>query len=190
MHALTLEVDAVLVDAVCDLLGDDHEALSVSIEDADAGTPAERPVFDEPGGAGSGGWRRARISALFADEAAATAAAAALAASDVGRGTRIEAIAPVDERDWVRLTQAQFGPTELDLQLRRRGITTIVLGGIATNFGVESTARLAWELGYAVVLAEDACAGVSAELHEMAVLHIFPRIARVSQSAAIGFASN
>ena len=114
MHALRLEVDAALVDAVCDLLGDDHAALSVSIEDADAGTPAERPVFDEPGVAGGGGWRRARVSALFADEAAATAAAAALAAGDAGRGTRIEAIAPVDERDWVRLTQAQFGPTELE----------------------------------------------------------------------------
>jgi ribosomal protein L11 methyltransferase len=114
MHALTLEVDAALVDAVSDLLGEDHEALSVSIEDADAGTPAERAVFDEPGVGGGGGWRRARVSALFNDEAAATAAAAALAAGDAGRGTRIEAIAAVDERDWVRLTQAQFGPTELD----------------------------------------------------------------------------
>ena len=113
MHALTLEVDAASVDAVSDLLSDEHEALSVSIEDADAGTAAERPVFDEPGVAQSGAWRRARVSALFADEAAATAAAAALAAGDTGRAARIVAIAPVDERDWVRLTQAQFGPTEI-----------------------------------------------------------------------------
>ena len=113
MHALTLRVDAASVDAVSDLLSDEHDALSVSIEDADAGTAAEQPVFDEPGVARSASWRHARISALFADEAAATAAAAALGASDAGREARIEAIAPVDERDWVRLTQAQFGPTEV-----------------------------------------------------------------------------
>ncbi len=114
MHALTVLVGAASVDAVSDLLSDDHGALSVSIEDADAGSPDEQPVFDEPGIAQSGGWRRARLSALFGDEAAATAAAAALAASDLGRDARIEAIAAVDERDWVRLTQAQFGPTEIE----------------------------------------------------------------------------
>jgi len=113
MHALTLRVGAAAVDAVSDLLSDDFAALSVSIEDADAGTPAEQPVFDEPGVAPSAGWRHARVSALFADEAAATAAATALAASDAGRDARIEAIVVVDERDWVRLTQAQFGPTEV-----------------------------------------------------------------------------
>jgi ribosomal protein L11 methyltransferase len=113
MHALTLRVDAASVDAACDLLCDELDALSVSIEDADAGTPAEQPVFDEPGAAPGAGWRHARISALFADEAAATAAATALAGSEFGRDARIEAIAPVDERDWVRLTQAQFGPAEI-----------------------------------------------------------------------------
>jgi len=114
MHALTVLVGAASVDAVSDLLSDDHGALSVSIEDADAGSPDEQPVFDEPGIARSSGWRRARLSALFGDEAAATAAAAALAAGDLGRDVRIEAIAAVDERDWVRLTQAQFGPTEIE----------------------------------------------------------------------------
>jgi len=114
MHALTVLVAAASADAVSDLLSDDHGALSVSIEDADAGSPDEQPVFDEPGVDRSGGWRRARLGVLFADEAAATAAAAALAASDVGREARIEAIVPVDERDWVRLTQAQFGPTEIE----------------------------------------------------------------------------
>jgi nicotinamidase-related amidase len=83
-----------------------------------------------------------------------------------------------------------FYGTELDLQLRRRGIETIVLGGVATNFGVESTARQAWEHGYAVVLAEDACATHSQELHEMAVRYIFPRISRVVQSAEIAFAQS
>lgn len=88
----------------------------------------------------------------------------------------------------ITITKRQWGAfygTELDLQLRRRGVSTIVLGGIATNFGVELTAREAWEHGYDVVLAEDACASVSVELHEAALQHIFPRIARVVQSPDI-----
>ncbi len=114
MYALTVLVAAEAVDAASDLLGDGHDALSVSIEDADAGSPAEQPVFDEPGTGGSRTWRRARLSALFDDEAAATAAAAALAAGVAGHAAQIETIAPVDDRDWVRLTQAQFGPTEIE----------------------------------------------------------------------------
>jgi len=114
MHALTVLVEAASVDAVSDLLADEHDALSVSIEDADAGSADEQPVFDEPGIDRSTAWRRARLTALFGDEAAATSAAAALAASSAGGDARIEAIAPVDERDWVRLTQAQFGPTEIE----------------------------------------------------------------------------
>jgi nicotinamidase-related amidase len=84
---------------------------------------------------------------------------------------------------------AFFG-TELDLQLRRRGIKTVVVGGIATNFGVDSTARQAWERGYAVVIPEDACSSVSAELHQMAIEAIFPRISRVTKCAEIGFAAS
>lgn len=75
--------------------------------------------------------------------------------------------------------------TELDLQLRRRGIRTVVLGGIATNFGVESTARQAWEHGYDVVLLEDLCTSVSADLHEMSILHVLPRIARVRRVGSL-----
>jgi nicotinamidase-related amidase len=86
----------------------------------------------------------------------------------------------ITKRNW----NAFFG-TDLDLQLRRRGIKTVVLGGIATNFGVESTARTAYEQNYALVIAEDCCASASAELHDMAVKSIFPRIARVRQSADI-----
>jgi nicotinamidase-related amidase len=86
----------------------------------------------------------------------------------------------VRKRQW-----GAFHGTELDLQLRRRGIDTIALGGIATNFGVESTARAAWEHGYAVVIVEDACASLSADAHAFAIERIFPRIARVRQSADI-----
>jgi nicotinamidase-related amidase len=93
----------------------------------------------------------------------------------------------------ILITKRQWGAfygTELDLQLRRRGVKTIVLGGVATNFGVESTARQAWEQGYDVIIAEDACTSMSAELHEMAVRHIFPRIARVMASTAISLAAD
>jgi nicotinamidase-related amidase len=80
-----------------------------------------------------------------------------------------------------------FYGTDLDLQLRRRGIETIVLAGISTNFGVESTARNAWELGYAIEIAEDICAGPSTEAHEFAFKTIFPRLSRVINSTGIDF---
>jgi nicotinamidase-related amidase len=86
-----------------------------------------------------------------------------------------------DERD-VHITKHQWGAfygTELDLQLRRRGARTIVLAGIATNFGVESTARDAYERGYALVLVEDAMAGLTADAHAFACTTIFPRLGRV-----------
>ncbi|MEP7303331.1 MAG: 50S ribosomal protein L11 methyltransferase [Caldimonas sp.] len=114
MHALTVRVAAGSVDAVSDLFSEAHAALSVAIEDADAGSAAERPVFDEPGSGDVARWQQARLTALFGDEVAATGAAAALAAGPLGDGARIEAIALVDDRDWVRLTQAQFGPTEIE----------------------------------------------------------------------------
>jgi nicotinamidase-related amidase len=88
----------------------------------------------------------------------------------------------------VTITKRQWGAfygTELDLQLRRRGITTIVLGGIATNFGVESTAREAWQHNYAVVIAEDACTSMGPDLHRFAIEKILPRIARVRSTAEI-----
>ena len=80
-----------------------------------------------------------------------------------------------------------FTGTDLDLQLRRRGVKTVVIGGIATNMGVESTARSAWELSYDVVIAADVCAGRSTELHEFAMQNIFPRIARVTGAEGIDF---
>jgi nicotinamidase-related amidase len=72
-----------------------------------------------------------------------------------------------------------FYGTDLELQLRRRGVTTIVLGGISTNFGVESTARAAHEHAYNVIFVEDAMASFTAADHVFAVERIFPRIGRV-----------
>jgi nicotinamidase-related amidase len=63
--------------------------------------------------------------------------------------------------------------------LGRRGIRTILLGGVATNFGVESTARAAFDRSYEVIFVEDAMSSLSAEAHGFAVQHIFPRMGRV-----------
>jgi nicotinamidase-related amidase len=88
----------------------------------------------------------------------------------------------------LRITKRQWGAfygTELDLQLRRRGVKWIVLGGIATNIGVESTARAALEHGYNQVLVEDAMASLSAEMHGFAVKNIFPMIGLVRSTAEV-----
>jgi nicotinamidase-related amidase len=88
----------------------------------------------------------------------------------------------------IRITKRQWGAfygTELDLQLRRRGVHTVVLGGIATNIGVESTARQAHEHGYSLLIVEDATSGLSAEMHAFAFAHIFPRLSRVVTTSDI-----
>jgi nicotinamidase-related amidase len=86
------------------------------------------------------------------------------------------------------ITKRQWGAfygTELDLQLRRRGINTIILCGITTNIGVESTARDAFERGYHQVFAEDATSARTAEEHEFVMRTTFPRIGRVRSTAEI-----
>ncbi|MBW8845147.1 MAG: hydrolase [Burkholderiales bacterium] len=81
-----------------------------------------------------------------------------------------------------------FHGTELDLQLRRRGITTLVLGGIVTQIGVEGTARAAWELGYQLWIAEDLCSAVLAEPHEASFKFVMPRLGHVRPAAEIRLA--
>ena len=86
------------------------------------------------------------------------------------------------------ITKRQWGAfygTELDLELRRRGLTTIILCGISTNIGVESTARFAYEYGYQQVFAEDAMTCMSAEEHQATVSKIFPRIGLVRTTEEI-----
>jgi nicotinamidase-related amidase len=78
-----------------------------------------------------------------------------------------------------------FYGTDLDLQLRRRGLTTIILCGIATEFGVESTARDAHERGYELIFAEDAMTGQSSESHQNSTMRIFPRLGRVRSTEEI-----
>ena len=99
------------VEAVSDALIDELEALSVSVEDADAGTAAEQALFGEPGmPAPQAGWQRSVLRALFADEVLATEAATALLAQDWAKDLHVQSIQAVPEQDWVRLTQSQFAP--------------------------------------------------------------------------------
>ncbi len=91
------------------------EALSLSVEDADADTEAERALFGEPGlPPPAQSWSRSRVVALFAAEDAAREAARLLALQDFwDGGCEVAAIAPVPEQDWVRLTQSQFEPVPI-----------------------------------------------------------------------------
>ncbi len=86
----------------------------------------------------------------------------------------------VRKRQW-----GAFYGTDLDLQLRRRRITTIILCGISTNFGVESTARDAYERGYQQVFVEDACSARAADDHAFVFRAVFPRIGRVRQAEEV-----
>jgi nicotinamidase-related amidase len=88
----------------------------------------------------------------------------------------------------ILITKRQWGAfygTELDLQLRRRGVDTIILCGISTSIGVESTARDAYERGYSQVFVEDAMAARDPEEHRHTVLSLFPRIGRVRSTAEV-----
>jgi nicotinamidase-related amidase len=86
----------------------------------------------------------------------------------------------VTKRNW-----GAFHGTELDVVLRRRGVTQIVLTGIATSIGVESTARAAYEHGYHVTLATDAMTDMSAASHRHSIEVIFPRLGETATTAEI-----
>ncbi|MEU6549425.1 hydrolase [Streptomyces sp. NPDC046915] len=88
----------------------------------------------------------------------------------------------------IRVTKhnwSAFHGTDLDVQLRRRGITQIVLTGIATSIGVESTARDAYAHGYHVTLATDAMADSDPEAHRGSVERIFPRLGESGTTAEV-----
>ena len=113
MFELRLTCAEAAVEPISDAL-EALDALSVSVEDADVGTGAEQALFGEPGlPPPAPGWSRTTVLALFPHEAAAREAAALLAAQDFFAGAAIQAIAPVPEQDWVRLTQSQFEPVAI-----------------------------------------------------------------------------
>lgn len=82
-------------------------------------------------------------------------------------------------------TWGAFHGTGLDMELRRRGVTQVVLAGIATSIGVESTARAAHEHGYHVAVATDAVTDMDADAHRHAVEKVFPRLGETGTSEEV-----
>ncbi len=113
MFELSLICPQNRVETLSDAL-DALDALSVSVEDADARTDAEQALFGEPGMAPpKDGWQRSRIAALYASEALAKDALTILTAQDFFADCKILALQAVPEQDWVRLTQSQFTPVDI-----------------------------------------------------------------------------
>ena len=113
MFELILLVPESGVEVVSDAL-DALDALSVSVEDADAHTDHEQALFGEPDmPPPKAGWNRSRVASLFATEARASEAAELLKAQDFFADCTVVAIQNVPDQDWVRLTQSQFAPVEI-----------------------------------------------------------------------------
>ncbi|MET7701220.1 MULTISPECIES: isochorismatase family protein [unclassified Streptomyces] len=96
-------------------------------------------------------------------------------------------LAAAGDIEIVKRTIGGFQGTGLDERLRERGVTTLVFGGIATNLGVESTARAAGDLGYDLVFVQDAMAAFTAAEHDASVRLDFPRLGTVVTAAEVHF---
>jgi len=117
LFELAMTAPQALVEPVSEALMEELEALSVSVEDADADTEAEHALFGEPGmPPPCAGWDRSAIKALFADEALAQQALTLLLAQDWTAGLHPQGLTEMAEQDWVRLTQSQFAPVPVTEQ--------------------------------------------------------------------------
>ena len=165
MFELSLMCPEDRIEEVSDAL-DALDALSISVEDADAQTDAEQALFGEPGmPPPKDGWQRSRVVALFPEEAAAQEAQQLLAVQDFFAGCEVLGIAPVAEQDWVRLTQSQFAPVDITPdfwivptwhELPAQAVRSIRLDpGLAFGTGTHPTTRmcLRWLAGHAALLA-------------------------------------
>jgi len=113
MVELRLMCPEARVETLCEAL-DALDALSVSVEDADAQTDAEQALFGEPGmPPPKEGWQRSRVVALFASQETAQETGKLLALQDFFQDCELLGIQTVDEQDWVRLTQSQFAPVDI-----------------------------------------------------------------------------
>lgn len=113
MYELVLNVPEAVIEHVSDAL-ETLDALSVSVEDADAETPQERPLFGEPGMlVSTEGWIRSTVKALYMQRVQAEDAARLLSAQDFFGDCAIQGIQVVPDLDWVSLTQSQFDPVEI-----------------------------------------------------------------------------
>ncbi len=152
MFELSLMCPEDRIEAVSDAL-DALDALSVSVEDADAQTDAEQALFGEPGmPPPKDGWQRSRVVALFPTQAAAEEAQQLLAVQDFFEGCQVLGIANVPEQDWVRLTQSQFAPVDITpdfwivptwQELPAQAVRSIRLDpGLAFGTGTHPTTRM------------------------------------------------
>jgi len=152
MFELSLMVPEDRVEAVSDAL-DALDALSISVEDADAQTDAEQALFGEPGmPPPKDGWQRSRVVALFPSDEAAREAQQLLAVQDFFAGCEVLGIAQVAEQDWVRLTQSQFAPVDITPdfwivptwhELPAQAVRSIRLDpGLAFGTGTHPTTRM------------------------------------------------
>jgi len=88
----------------------------------------------------------------------------------------------------VLITKQRVGAflgTKLDEELKARGVTQVVMVGVATGSGVESTARSAFDLGYNVVFVSDAMADMSPEIHENCITRSFPKLGEVETTEGV-----
>ena len=152
MFELSLMCPEDRIEAVSDAL-DALDALSVSVEDADAQTDAEQALFGEPGmPPPKDGWQRSRVVALFPTQTAAEEAQQLLAVQDFFEGCQVLGIANVPEQDWVRLTQSQFAPVDITPdfwivptwhELPAQAVRSIRLDpGLAFGTGTHPTTRM------------------------------------------------
>ncbi len=113
MYELVLLAPEDRIEDISDAL-EALDALSVSVEDADAQTPAEQALFGEPGmPAPKAGWQRSRVVALFGQESLAREAADILQPQEFFDGCEVVGVRPLADQDWVRLTQSQFSPVDI-----------------------------------------------------------------------------
>ena len=113
MFELSLMCPEDRIEEVSDAL-DALDALSISVEDADAQTDAEQALFGEPGmPPPKDGWQRSRVVALFSTEAGAREAQELLVVQDFFAGCKVLGVVQVPDQDWVRLTQSQFAPVDI-----------------------------------------------------------------------------
>jgi ribosomal protein L11 methyltransferase len=155
------ELSVIAPEEQVELLGDALEALdavSVSVEDADAQTPAEHALFGEPGlPPPKEGWQRSVVRALFATEKIAAYALSTLAAQDFFAQCQSLGIVEIASQDWVRLTQSQFAPVEITSEFwivptwhqappQARKIITLD-PGLAFGTGTHPTTRMCLRAG-------------------------------------------
>ena len=153
-QSVSFLTDASHAEPLCDALLE-AGALSASIEDADAGTPDEKPQFGEPGSVNSPGWDHSRIVALLEPDADA-AALLAVAGAAIGLGeVPAFTVDAVEEQNWVQLTQSQFDPIRVSERLwivpswhespDPAAVNLVLDPGMAFGTGSHPTTRLCLE---------------------------------------------